>query len=125
MYRTAIYSGMNFYVENVSTETVKMDLRRKKAYKEQMEEQLQITSAMSEGAIFGHKSTETETHGDDKWANDLNQFLNRFDQAPALNQSPCHSPSGHYVGKEPAEEEEGEDGSRLGLHQLPGPWDLP
>lgn len=48
---------------------------------------------MSGGAIFGHKSTKAETYGDEKWANDLNQFLNRFDRAPALDQSPCHIPS--------------------------------
>ncbi|KAI3357032.1 hypothetical protein L3Q82_003661 [Scortum barcoo] len=128
----------------------------KNSYRRKMEHQLQQNNICGvwKGlkTISGFKEPKSQPVGDQGWANDLNLFFNRFDQAsaPPPAQSPLLQPPSHSVthsvthsvllplppintsllqpaphitpGEEcPEEEDQGQESSRSGWHQLQAP----
>ncbi|KAI3363778.1 hypothetical protein L3Q82_001207 [Scortum barcoo] len=96
--RRAFVSGNKEELKSVQRELRRMIRKGKDCYRRKMEHQLQQNNICGvwKGlkTISGFKEPKSQPVGDQGWANDLNLFFNRFDQAsaPPLAQSPLLQP---------------------------------
>ncbi|KAI3375899.1 hypothetical protein L3Q82_004163 [Scortum barcoo] len=96
--RRAFVSGNKEELKSVQRELRRMIRKGKDCYRRKMEHQLQQNNICGvwKGlkTISGFKEPKSQPVGDQGWANDLNLFFNRFDQAsaPPPAQSPLLQP---------------------------------
>ncbi|KAI3368378.1 hypothetical protein L3Q82_008084 [Scortum barcoo] len=96
--RRAFVSGNKEELKSVQRELRRMIRKGKNSYRRKMEHQLQQNNICGvwKGlkTISGFKEPKSQPVGDQGWANDLNLFFNRFDQAsaPPPAQSPLLQP---------------------------------
>ncbi|KAI3372979.1 hypothetical protein L3Q82_023423, partial [Scortum barcoo] len=101
--RRAFVSGNKEELKSVQRELRRMIRKGKDCYRRKMEHQLQQNNICGvwKGlkTISGFKEPKSQPVGDQGWANDLNLFFNRFDQAsaPPLAQSPLLQPPSRSV----------------------------
>ncbi|KAI3376865.1 hypothetical protein L3Q82_000110 [Scortum barcoo] len=101
--RRAFVSGNKEELKSVQRELRRMIRKGKDCYRRKMEHQLQQNNICGvwKGlkTISGFKEPKSQPVGDQGWANDLNLFFNRFDQAsaPPLAQSPLLQPPSQSV----------------------------
>ncbi|KAI3363490.1 hypothetical protein L3Q82_011581 [Scortum barcoo] len=101
--RRAFVSGNKEELKSVQRELRRMIRKGKNSYRRKMEHQLQQNNICGvwKGlkTISGFKEPKSQPVGDQGWANDLNLFFNRFDQAsaPPPAQSPLLQPPSRSV----------------------------
>ncbi|KAI3371228.1 hypothetical protein L3Q82_023541 [Scortum barcoo] len=101
--RRAFVSGNKEELKSVQRELRRMIRKGKDCYRRKMEHQLQQNNICGvwKGlkTISGFKEPKSQPVGDQGWANDLNLFFNRFDQAsaPPPAQSPLLQPPSRSV----------------------------